>query len=97
MLYYIITSISIIIGFLAGILFENRRLKIKSKKVLEKHLDELDRLIAKVNKHNESVVEVDNDHQIQLIEYSLNQALTEERYEDAAQLRDILENLKKQK
>ncbi len=97
MFYYIITVISIIIGFTIGMLFENRRLKLKSKKVLEEHLEELDRLIAKVNRHNESEVEVDSDHQIQLIEYSLKQALSEERYEDAAQLRDILENLKKQK
>lgn len=96
-MYYLLTGISILIGFSAGILFENRRLKIKSKKVLEQHLEELDRLIAKVNKHNESAVEVDGDHQIQLIEYSLNQALSEERYEDAAQLRDILDQLKKQK
>lgn len=96
-MYYLLTGISILIGFLAGILFENRRLKIKSKKVLKQHLEELDRLIAKINKHNESAVEVDSDHQIQLIEYSLNQALSEERYEDAAQLRDILDQLKKQK
>lgn len=96
-MYYLLTGISILIGFSVGILFENRRLKIKSKKVLEQHLEDLDNLIAKVNKHRESAVEVDSDHQIQLIEYSLNQALSEERYEDAAQLRDILENIKKQK
>jgi protein-arginine kinase activator protein McsA len=96
-MYYLLTGISILIGFSAGMVFENRRLKIKSKKILQEHLKDLDKLIAKINRHNESKVEVDNDHQIQLIEYSLNQALSEERYEDAAQLRDILENLKKQK
>lgn len=96
-MYYLLTGISILIGFSVGILFENRRLKIKSKKVLEQHLEDLDNLIAKVNKHRESVGEIESNHQIQLIEHSLNQALLEERYEDAAQLRDILENLKKQK
>ena len=96
-MYYLLTGISILIGFSVGILFENRRLKIKSKKVLEQHLEDLDNLIAKVNKHRESVVEIESGHQIQLIEHSLNQALLEERYEDAAQLRDILESIKKQK
>ena len=96
-MYYLLVCISTLIGFLIGVLFENRRLKIKSKKVLEKHLKDLDNLIAKVNRHRESVVEIESDHQIQLIEHSLNQALLEERYEDAAQLRDILESIKKQK
>ena len=96
-MYYLLTGISILIGFSVGILFENRRLKIKSKKILEQHLEDLDNLIAKVNQHRESVVEIESDHQIQLIEHSLNQALLEERYEDAAQLRDILESIKKQK
>lgn len=96
-MYYLLACISTLIGFLIGVLFENRRLKIKSKKVLEKHLKDLDNLIAKVNRHRESVVEIESDHQIQLIEHSLNQALLEERYEDAAQLRDILESIKKQK
>lgn len=97
MYYYLLTAISVLIGFLSGVLFENRRLKIKSKKVLEKHLKELDNLISKFNQHKESTVQIDSDHQIQLIEHSLNQALLEERYEDAAQLRDILESIKKQK
>lgn len=97
MLYYIITSISILIGFLSGMLFENRRLKIKSKKVLKEHLEELDRLAFKIDSHRNSIVEIDNKHHIDLIEHSLNEALAEERYEDAAQLRDILEKLKKQK
>jgi len=97
MFYYIITTISIIIGFLAGILFENRRLKIKSKKVLEQQLKELDKLVSKIDKHRSSIVELDTKHHINLIEHSLNQALSEERYEDAARLRDILEQLKKQK
>lgn len=97
MFYYIITSISTLIGFLIGMLLENRRLKIKSKKVLKEHLAELDKLVSKIDNHRNSVIEIDNKHHIDLIEDSLNEALAEERYEDAAQLRDILEKLKKQK
>lgn len=97
MFYYIITSISTLIGFLIGMLLENRRLKIKSKKVLEEHLEELDKLVSKIDNHRNSVIEIDTKHHIDLIEHSLNEALSEERYEDAAQLRDILEKLNKQK
>jgi len=97
MFYYIISTISTLIGLLIGMLLENRRLKIKSKKVLEEHLEELDKLVSKIDNHRNSAIEIDTKHHIDLIEYSLNEALAEERYEDAAQLRDILEDLKKQK
>lgn len=97
MSYYIITSISTLIGLLIGMLLENRRLKIKSKKVLEEHLEELDKLVSKIDNHRNSAIEIDTKHHIDLIEHSLNEALSEERYEDAAQFRDILEDLKKQK
>lgn len=97
MFYYIISTISTLIGLLIGMLLENRRLKIKSKKVLEEHLEELDKLVSKIDNHRNSAIEIDTKHHIDLIEYSLNEALAEERYEDAAQFRDILEDLKKQK
>lgn len=97
MFYYTISIISTLIGLLIGMLLENRRLKIKSKKVLEEHLAELDKLVSKINNHRNSVIEIDTKHHIDLIEHSLNEALSEERYEDAAQLRDILDQLKKQK
>ncbi len=96
-MYYLITAISLIIGLFIGILFENRRIKIKSEKYVKKHLEDLDQLITKIDDHKHRVVEIDIEHQIEIIEHSLNQALSEERYEDAAQLRDILKGIKKQK
>jgi len=97
MFYYTITIISSLLGFLGGMLFENRRLKIKSKKVLEKHLKELDELEDKIDRHYESVAQNDNDQTILIIEHALEQALLEERYEEASQYRYILKELKKQK
>jgi len=89
---YIIGIFIAALFFVIGKQYEKKMTERRSKKFLEEHLKNLDNLINKFNKHQRPIYDEDN---IKLIESALKTAIEEERYEDASELRDILEDLNK--
>jgi protein-arginine kinase activator protein McsA len=89
---YIISIFIAAVFFLIGKHYQKKMTDIRNQRFLKKHLESLDNLIDKLNKHQKPINDEDN---IKLIESALKNAIEEERYEDASGLRDILEDLNK--
>lgn len=87
----IIVFISLI-SFILGRYYQMRIMKIKSEKIIKEHISSLDRLIEKI--HRQQRKTITGDYNVKVVEDALKNAIEEERYEDASELRDILKEIK---
>ena len=88
---YVIGIFTAAIFFILGRQYEKKMVERRNKRFIEEHLKNLDRLINKIKEHQ--VNPMTGTYNIQLLESALNNAIKEERYEDASELRDLLKDL----
>lgn len=88
---YVIGIFTAAIFFILGRQYEKKMVERRNKRFIEEHLKNLDRLINKIKNHQTDPMT--GTYNIQLLESALNNAIKEERYEDASELRDLLKDL----
>ena len=88
---YVIGIFTASIFFILGRQYEKKMVERRNKRFIEEHLKNLDRLINKIK--NQQTDPITGTYNIQLLESALNNAIKEERYEDASELRDLLKDL----
>ena len=88
---YVIGIFTAAIFFILGRQYEKKMVERRNKRFIEEHLKNLDRLINKIKNHQTDPIT--GTYNIQLLESALNNAIKEERYEDASELRDLLKDL----
>lgn len=88
---YVIGIFTAAIFFILGRQYEKKMVERRNKRFIEEHLKNLDRLINKIKEHQADPMT--GTYNIQLLESALNNAIKEERYEDASELRDLLKDL----
>ena len=88
---YVIGIFIAAIFFIFGRQYEKKMVERRNKRFIEEHLKNLDRLINKIKNHQTDPIT--GTYNIQLLESALNNAIKEERYEDASELRDLLKDL----
>ena len=88
---YVIGIFTAAIFFILGRQYEKKMVERRNKRFIEEHLKNLDRLINKIK--NQQTDPITGTYNIQLLESALNNAIKEERYEDASELRDLLKDL----
>lgn len=88
---YVIGIFTAAIFFIFGRQYEKKMVERRNKRFIEEHLKNLDRLINKIK--NQQTDPITGTYNIQLLESALNNAIKEERYEDASELRDLLKDL----
>ena len=88
---YVIGIFTAAIFFILGRQYEKKMVERRNKRFIEEHLKNLDRLINKIK--NQQTDPMTGTYNIQLLESALNNAIKEERYEDASELRDLLKDL----
>lgn len=88
---YVIGIFTAAIFFIFGRQYEKKMVERRNKRFIEEHLKNLDRLINKIKNHQTDPIT--GTYNIQLLESALNNAIKEERYEDASELRDLLKDL----
>lgn len=88
---YVIGIFTAAIFFILGRQYEKKMVERRNKRFIEEHLKNLDRLINKIK--NQQTNPITGTYNIQLLESALNNAIKEERYEDASELRDLLKDL----
>ena len=96
-LYGLICLLTFLVGFYLGGLYKYKHLKEKIEKEQEERVQHLVAYwLGKVAAKEEPEMEtkVEDTYSYQIVEHCLQMALDTENYEEAARLRDILQNMK---
>lgn len=90
----LISFISLLTGFYIGKKYEKYRLIKEADKNLQKSIEKINYLTNKIIDHQNSDITLSDERNIEILQYNLNNALENEEYETAAELRDIINSLK---
>lgn len=66
-------------------------------KNLKKSIEKINYLTEKIKTHQESQIILSDERNLEILQYTLNEALSDEDYEAAAELRDVINNIKNRK
>lgn len=90
----LISFISLLTGFYIGKKYEKYRLIKEADENLQKSIEKINYLTNKIIDHQNSDITLSDERNIEILQYNLNNALENEEYETAAELRDIINSLK---
>jgi len=96
-LYGLICLLIFLVGFYFGGLYKYKHLK---KKIEKEQEDRVQQLVAywlgkvAATEEVDKPTKIENTYSYQIVEHALEMALDSENYEEAARLRDILQNMK---
>lgn len=90
----LISFISLLTGFYIGKKYENYRLIKEADENLQKSIEKINYLTNKIIDHQNSDIILSDERSLEILQYNLNNALENEEYETAAELRDIMNSLK---
>ena len=66
-------------------------------KNLKKSIEKINYLTEKINTHQESQIILSDERNLEILQHTLNEALSDEDYEAAAEIRDVINNIKNRK
>lgn len=90
----LISFISLLTGFYIGKKYENYRLIKEADENLQKSIEKINYLTNKIIDHQNSDIILSDERSLEILKYNLNNALENEEYETAAEIRDIINSLK---
>jgi len=90
----LISFISLLTGFYIGKKYENYRLIKEADENLQKSIEKINYLTNKIIDHQNSDIILSDERSLEILQYNLNNALENEEYETAAEIRDIINSLK---
>lgn len=93
----LISFISLLSGFYIGKKYEKFHNMKMADKNLKKGIEKINYLNEKLRAHQESKIILSEDRNLEILENTLKNALINEDYETAAELRDIIDNIKSKK
>lgn len=96
-LYMLIVTLIFLSGFYIGGMYQYKKVKARIEKEQEERVQQLVAYwLGKVDQNGvaDQPVELENTYSYQIVEHCLQTALDTEDYEEAARLRDILQNMR---
>ncbi len=66
-------------------------------KNLKKSIEKINYLTEKIKTHQESQIILSDERNLEILQHTLNEALSDEDYEAAAEIRDVINNIKNRK
>lgn len=66
-------------------------------KNLKKSIEKINYLTEKIKTHQESQIILSDERNLEILQHTLNEALSNEDYEAAAEIRDVINNIKNRK
>ena len=66
-------------------------------KNLKKSIEKINYLTEKIKTHQESQIILSDERNLEILQHTLNEALFDEDYEAAAEIRDVINNIKNRK
>ncbi len=66
-------------------------------KNLKKSIEKINYLTEKIKTHQESQIILSDERNLEILQHTLNEELSDEDYEAAAEIRDVINNIKNRK
>lgn len=66
-------------------------------KNLKKSIEKINYLTEKIKNHQEGQIILSDERNLEILQHTLNEAISDEDYEAAAEIRDVIDNIKNRK
>jgi len=93
----LISFMSLLSGFYIGRKYEKNHLAKMADKNLRKSIEKINYITEKIKIHQEDQVILSDERNLEILQHTLNKALSDEDYEAAAEIRDVINNIKNRK
>jgi len=93
----LISFMSLLSGFYIGRKYEKFHLAKMADKNLKKSIEKINYLTEKIKTHQESQIILSDERNLEILQHTLNEELSDEDYEAAAEIRDVINNIKNRK
>ena len=93
----LISFMSLLSGLYIGRKYERQQAIKLAEKNIKKSIEKINYLTEKINTHQESKIILSDERNLEILQHTLNKALLDEDYESAAEIIDVIDNIKNKK
>ena len=93
----LISFMSLLSGLYIGRKYEKHQAIKLAEKNIKKSIEKINYLTEKINTHQESKIILSDEKNLEILQHTLKEALLDEDYEAAAEIRDVIDNIKNKK